>query len=347
MKRASLGLLLVLHGLAHAGAGMWVAQRTPAGLLSALWTTAMVGFVGAGFGVLGVPVLRTHWRRLTVAAAVCSVVLLASGRHAVFALGVTLDAVLLALALRWGDSLAGRETASRRPHPAVARLAHVAAGAFLVYLAAVLLLRPWHIRWGSTEAERRAALVGDERVPQAHYLMDHAVTIRAPADSVWPWLVQIGQDRGGFYSYAWLERAVGADVHNADRIVPEWQQRRVGDLVRGVPADYLGGAFGRDLGWRVVALEPGRALVLQNWGAFVLHPVGDSATRLHIRLRGEGRPSLAGVALAPAGLLVFEPAHFIMERGMMLGIKRRAEHRVRPERSRSGATAREPVGESA
>ena len=328
MKRVALGLLLVLHGLAHAGAGMWIADRTPPWLLTVVWTTAMVGFVAAGFGVLGVPLLRAHWRRLLVAAAVSSMILLVLGRNPLLSLGILIDATLLALALRGSPAApAGDASPRRRRHPALARGAHVVAGLFVAYLAALTLLRPWHTRWGTTEAERRAPLVGDELVPQAHYRMDHAVTIQAPPDSVWPWLVQIGQDRGGFYSYDWLERAIGADIHNVDRIVPEWQQRQVGDLVRSTPPDYMGGILGRDVGWRVAALEPGRALVLENWGAFVLRPVGDSATRLHIRLRGEGRPTVAGVFLAPLGLLVFEPAHFIMERGMMLGIKRRAERR--------------------
>ena len=70
---------------------------------------------------------------------------------------------------------------------------------------------------------------------------------------------------------------------------------------------------------------PGRAIVLERWGAFVLEPVDANTTKLHIRLRGEGTPTVASSLLAPVGLLVFEPAHFIMERGMMLGIKRRAE----------------------
>lgn len=168
-------------------------------------------------------------------------------------------------------------------------------------------------------------MIGDPPLGQSHYRIDHAVTIDAPVDAVWQWLVQIGQDRGGFYSYDWLERMFGADIDNATRVVPEWQQRRVGDLVRAVQPNYLGGAFGPDLGWRVEAIEPGRAMVLENWGAFVLSPDGPERTRMHIRTRGAGIPTLAGAALTPLSLLVLEPAHFIMERGMLLGIKQRAE----------------------
>jgi uncharacterized protein YndB with AHSA1/START domain len=121
--------------------------------------------------------------------------------------------------------------------------------------------------------------------------MDRVVTIHAPADSVWPWLVQIGQDRAGFYSYDRLERLFGAHIRNAERVHPEWQVRQAGDLVRAVQPDYLGGRFGPDLGWRVAEVVPRRAIVLERWGAFVLTPVNDSTTTLHIRLRGEGTPA--------------------------------------------------------
>jgi hypothetical protein len=171
-------------------------------------------------------------------------------------------------------------------------------------------------------------VIGDPPLGESHYRIDHAITINAPADSVWPWLVQIGQDRGGFYSYDWLERAFGADIHNSDRIVPEWQERRVGDLVRVVQPAYLGGILGDSLGWNIDDIEPGRAIVLHGWGAFVLSPTGPNTTRMHIRTRGAGVPTLSGVALTPVGLLVFEPAHFIMERAMLRGIKARAEKAV-------------------
>jgi hypothetical protein len=87
----------------------------------------------------------------------------------------------------------------------------------------------------------------------------------------------------------------------------------------------MGGVFGKEIGWRVAQIVPDRALVLEGWGAFVLVPVDQHTTRMLIRLRGPGVPSLQSVALSPLGVLVFEPAHFIMERRMLLGIKDRAE----------------------
>jgi hypothetical protein len=176
-----------------------------------------------------------------------------------------------------------------------------------------------------SDSELAVRLTGDPVADVNGYRIDHAVTIQAPADSVWSWLIQLGQDRAGFYSYDWLERLIGDPIHNADRIVPEWQSLSVGDLVRAAPPNYLGGLFGHEIGWRVTELVPGRVMVLEGWGAFVIVPLDDGTSRLIVRTRGEGSPSLAAMSLAPIGLLLFEPAHFIMERGMLLGIKARAE----------------------
>ena len=91
--------------------------------------------------------------------------------------------------------------------------------------------------------------------------------------------------------------------------------------------------FGKEIGWRVAQIVPGRAIVLEGWGAFVLVPVDQHTTRMLIRLRGPGVSSLQSVALSPLGVLVFEPAHFIMERRMLLGIKNRAERQRSPTAS--------------
>ena len=334
MRRTLVALLFILHGLAHAAAGVWALDVGPWWLVTVLWWIAMAGYVGAGFGLLGVAGLRHIWEPLAVAATVGSLVLLWLFGHVAVLWGMLVDVVILVGGLHWGESaiaarLRGRAGTGRTPEPPRHRVARAAIGGvaflFLGYLSAVILLRPWHTRWGVSDDELRMRLPGDALVPEAHYRMDHAITIRAPADTVWAWLVQIGQDRAGFYSYDRLERMVGADIRNADRIHPEWQRRAEGELVRAVQPDFLGGRLGRDIGWRVAEVEPARALVLEGWGAFVVRPVDDSTTRLHIRLRGEGTPTLRGTLLGPVNLLVFEPAHFVMERGMLLGIKRRAE----------------------
>lgn len=328
MRRTIIAILLVLHGLAHSAAGIWAMSLGPSWAVVPLWLIAEVGFVAAGLGLAGAPVLREWWQPIAFFAGVSSVALLASfGTLALFS-GLFIDVLLLILATAVAGRSAGRERASPDVHHRRAVAGAVVAWAFLAWLAVVIVLRPWHTSWGTSAEQRAMTLPGDDLVPEAHYRMDHAVTVHAPADSVWPWVVQIGQDRGGFYSYDGLERLIGDDVRNADRIHPEWQERRVGDLVRATQPGYLGGRLGSDLGWRITHLEPGRALVLENWGAFVVIPVDEHTSRLHVRLRGPGTPSLLGVVLGPANLLVFEPAHFIMERRMLLGIRDRAEGRL-------------------
>jgi hypothetical protein len=204
----------------------------------------------------------------------------------------------------------------------------------LAGLAYALLVRPWQLRWGARLEEARGALRGDDLVPAPDYVTTRAITAEAPPQAVWPWLVQLGQARGGFYTYDALERLFGAAIQNADRLLPEFQHLRVGDTVRLSPAG----------GPRVVVVDPEKALVLHDrmdvrtgrsvprealaellvdWSwAFALQPVGEQATRFVVRTRARLTPRLP---LLPFTLLLLEPAHFIMERGMLLGIKRRAE----------------------
>jgi hypothetical protein len=193
----------------------------------------------------------------------------------------------------------------------------------LAALALLVLMRPITQRWGSSSAELRADLPGDEAGLRPTYQIQHAVTIHTTPERVWPWLMQLGEDRGGFYSYAALERLVGLRVRNADRIHPEWQDLEVGDTIFATHAGWLGQQ--RRFGWRVSALRPDTVLVLDRWGSFVLVPIDRSSTRLIVRTRGGGADGPGSVALAPLGFLLFEPIHFLMERKMLLTIKRLAE----------------------
>jgi len=317
MRRILFGTVLLLHGLAHANAGMLAADDRSI-VATLLWATASVGFLAAAFGLFGVRRLQRHWQVLGMTATLSSIALLAAYRPATAAVGVLIDVALLAV---MGFVSIGPYVWTRPRTGPWAAIGKTIVFGVLAYVAVVIVSRPWHSRWGSSEAELRATLPGDDLVANPHYTIQHAVTINATPDVIWPWLVQLGQDRGGFYSYDWLERLVGDEIRNADRIHPDWQTLQPGDLVRATQPDYLGGVFGPNVGWRVVRLEPQRVLVLGGWGAFVLEPKGN-ATRLIVRTRGDGRPN---VPLAPFGLLVFEPAHFIMQRRMLLGIKERAE----------------------
>ncbi len=169
------------------------------------------------------------------------------------------------------------------------------------------------------------SLPSDVLVLRPRQTATRAITIDAPAAAVWPWLVQIGQGRGGFYSYDWLENLAGCDIHSADRVIPALQDLREGDTVRLGPEGYPA--------YRVAAVESGRALVLggnaseieaHSW-AFVLEPIDEQTTRLLVRSRDDYAPT-------PANFLIWrvitEPLHFVMERKMMLGIKQRAEAAV-------------------
>jgi hypothetical protein len=110
------------------------------------------------------------------------------------------------------------------------------AGALLpwVYL---LIVRPWHLRWGATGEDVRKRFPGDELVLHPTLESTRAVTIGAPTEEVWRWLVQLGQDRGGFYSYDRLENLAGADIHNLEQIGPQMQHLKVGDFVPMAPVE--------------------------------------------------------------------------------------------------------------
>lgn len=306
---------------------MWLTASGHLWIVTLIWWLAIIGFTAAGSGLLGFPWLDQRWRIFSSIGALASLALIALSWQPVLMIGAAIDAAILFDCIPFVHALVTRSLGVPE-HPAhrrLSRIGSVPAGLLIAYVTMLLVARPWYVRWGVSDVELALSLTGDPVGSLNGYRIDHAVTINAPADSVWPWLVQLGQDRAGFYSYDWLERLAGDPIHNANRIVPEWQALHVGDLVRAAPANYLGGVFGHELGWRVSAVVPRRALVLEGWGAFVILPITDSTSRLIVRTRGEGKPSLGAVPLAPLGLLVFEPAHFVMQRGMLLGIKARAE----------------------
>jgi hypothetical protein len=183
----------------------------------------------------------------------------------------------------------------------------VASAGSVGVLAYVLLVRPRLLTWGATPEERSGALPGDELVPEPGIQTTRAVTINAPVEEVWPWLAQLGQDRGGFYSYEWLENLAGCEMRNADRVHPAWQRRERGETVK------LHWAHGLTL----ERFEPNRVYAFKGW-YLVLEPL-NGTTRLIARSRCP-----RGVA-AVAYAILLEPPHFVMERKMLLGIKERAE----------------------
>lgn len=191
-------------------------------------------------------------------------------------------------------------------------------------------------KWGATEAEIQRDYPGDDLVknPKGVYL--HAININAPAAEIWKWLVQIGQDRGGFYSYELLENMIGCKIHNADKIVPEYQHLEVGDRIPMHPS--MGSPY------VVVAMEPERYLILlqkadmatnktleagdklpekyvnMSW-LFFLDEQDDGTTRLISRSRNDWNDSFGNTVFYG----IFGVPTMEMDRKMLKGIKKRAE----------------------
>jgi hypothetical protein len=240
-----------------------------------------------------------------------------------FGPSLALDLVLLA-----GLAAAVRSSVRLGAGRGALGLAGVAAAA-----GGIAALRRRELRWGATEEELRARLPGDELVPDPVWQATRAITVEARPAAVWPWLVQMGQGRGGLYSYDWLENLAGLDIHSLDRVVPELQRLAVGDTIPLAPGQKS---------MVVAVLEPGHALVLRiadpttgraletspdgvgvagSW-AFVVRPHGDGRTRLVHRFRfGARHRALGAVGYA----LLIEVPHFVMERRMLRGIKERVE----------------------
>jgi hypothetical protein len=180
----------------------------------------------------------------------------------------------------------------------------------VVLLAYSITVRPRLGRWGATDEEIRRAMPGDELLGTTPSTT-RAITIRARPERIWPWLVQIGFGRGGWYSYDWIDND---GRPSAGRIVPELQHLNVGDHVLMAP----------DLGPTVRALEPNRFMLCggeQDTWCLALYPVDESRTRLVSRWRASWPRTPATVFW----LLISEPGSFLMERKMLLGIKRRVE----------------------
>lgn len=199
-------------------------------------------------------------------------------------------------------------------------------------------LRRWYLHWGATESENARHLPGDELVPHPRVKYTRGITIQATPERIWPWLAQLGQNRAGLYSYEQLENLVGCDIHNADRIVPEFQQISVGDQVRLGPAGYpfytvLGVHANEALILAAADVIPeadGLSLpnplpeeyTLANW-VFYLQPITSHSTRLLVRGWLDYEPNSWKNWFV--WRVVTEPIAFVMERKMMREIKKRVE----------------------
>jgi hypothetical protein len=219
---------------------------------------------------------------------------------------------------------------------AVVAIPVIAAAAYMKYV------RPKQLRWGSDDAEVSAVLPGDALVQQPKMQTTRAVTIHATPGEVWPWLVQMGFGRAGFYSYDQSEKAAGVDPGRSRRILPEFQQLQVGDVIpwgengEGIPVRMvepesvlaLGGTVDASTGKFVDAAAPRPDRSVEVSWTFVLKPVGDRSTRLITRTR----VAYDSPAIGAAVRALLEPGQYLMERKMLLGIKERVEmHHARSD----------------
>ncbi len=212
---------------------------------------------------------------------------------------------------------------SLRKAQAPGRLGRLACTTALATGTLLLAGRRRQLRWGATDLEVEEPLPGDSLIANADLSATRAITVRSSAAQVWPWIAQLGQGRGGFYSYDFLENLVGCDIQSADRIVPEWQDVAVGDKVMLAP----------EVGLRVALVEEGRSLVLRGgiamgeaappydftW-SFALREQPDATVRLLARERYAYTRWWSPLLVEPVELI-----SFLMSRKMLRGIKDRAE----------------------
>lgn len=205
--------------------------------------------------------------------------------------------------------------------------------AVLLLVVYVTLVRPWHNRWGATDAEVTRAFPHDSLAPHPKMQATRGITIQAPVEAVWPWLAQLGCGRAGWYSYDHLDNG---GVPSATSILPEFQSIALGDKIGMTPDGKMA--------MPVAALEAPHLMVLGgtmdgrgqtddindpaltkyfNWIIIILlEEAGAGATRLLIRNRAGWNPSLLNNVLYGGFIALFS---FIMERKMLLGICQRAE----------------------
>lgn len=214
-------------------------------------------------------------------------------------------------------------------------------GLVVIFLVAFVIVplatRGWHLNWGAAAAEINKTLPGDELVPHPKSLATRAITIDAPPDKVWPWIVQIGYQRAGWYTYDWFYKMTGSagfvDNGSSDRIVAELQDIKVGDKIN----------INKMVGYEILQLDKPRYLVMLSrtdtksgktfdlkqypeqymngdW-IYFLEPLPGGKTRLILRQYGDWRGGIG--TFSSSGPLEF--GAFIMARKHLIGIKKRAE----------------------
>ena len=191
-------------------------------------------------------------------------------------------------------------------------------GIILLVVLLAVLLTPWMDKWRTTPEERAMKLPGDDLFENPARVANRAVTINASADKIYPWILQIGADKSGMYSYTWLENLVGCKMAKDEVIRPEWQVLKEGDLMNMCAGDFAPPPY------IVARVLPDEAVIYghktgeqweESW-QFVLVPQTDGTTRLITR---------TSTNMVGGMWEVIRPISFMMERKMMLTLKSLAE----------------------
>ncbi len=180
----------------------------------------------------------------------------------------------------------------------------------------ITLIRPMIFTWGATDEEISISMPGDHLTP--FISSTRSITINAPISGVWDWLIQLGADRGGFYSYWFIEKPLGYKYRVQNRIEPEFQEMEVGRIIRA-SLDESKSLI--KYNFTVVEVEPEKYFVLKDWGCFMLKAIGSKQTRLIVRTHG----GVLNSWVDHLDYFFIMPLHYIMERRMLIGIKARAE----------------------
>ena len=180
----------------------------------------------------------------------------------------------------------------------------------------VVFIKPYIFTWGATDQEISMSMPGDHLVP--FISSTRAITINAPISDVWDWIIQLGADRGGFYSYWFIEKPLGYKYRETNRIEAEFKDMEVGRIIK---ASLDPSKSFIEYNFPVVAVDPGKSFVLKNWGCFLLNEIDSTRTRLIVRTHGRSLTSWKDYL----DYFFTMPLHYLMERRMMAGIKIRSE----------------------
>ncbi len=178
-----------------------------------------------------------------------------------------------------------------------------------------VFLRSKIMAWGASADEATMPLIGDDLAPGIS--STRAISVNAPISEVWKWVIQLGADRGGFFSYSCLEKVLGYKAREENPTL-EFQEMEVG---RNVPGSIDESKSVIKYNFRVVAVETGKSFVLENWGTFVLKEINSKQTRLIVRTHEPTLPDL----IRKIADFFFMPLHYIMERRMLMGMKAQVE----------------------